>query len=355
MLARGFIKLLKRYQSGTLPHSVKEVIDIWYHAIMKEPVEYTEKEEVKERVWAKIRQDMFAVEKTDSVVKPLRNRVYKMVKVAALVLFLLGSVLYFSESWMLDKFAGLNNEVALNSEWVEEINQTNVTRCILLPDGSKVDLEPGARLRFPKNYEEDFRKVYLYGNAFFDVTKDSNRPFLVSSESVLIRVLGTSFNVKSISETGGTEVAVVTGKVVVEKAKYRDNSTKLKEGEGRVVLTPNKKVTFFNDSDHYITGLVEKPVLLANQQEYLKPDAFYFDETPLVEVLEKLEKAYGVEITLSNDNMLECPITADLTADYLYEKIEIIGAILNAEYEITGSAILLTGGGCEATNLKPKP
>lgn len=86
--------------------------------------------------------------------------------------------------------------------------------------------------------------------------------------------------------------------------------------------------------------------MVPGSEKHIKPGDFNFDETPLSEVLGKLEKAYGVEITLSEDKMLDCPVTADVSSENLYGKMEIIGAVLNAKYEITGSSILLSGGGC---------
>jgi transmembrane sensor len=332
---------------------VKEIMDIWYSAIEEEPVEKNEKEEIKERIWFQISQNLRGAEEQSAEITPAGGRLFYALRVAAMLVVFLGIVIYFSNGWILPKLNAFKNEIVSGGNWVVEVNSGDLTKHILLPDCTKVALEPGSKLRFPKNFESDSRKVYLEGSGFFDVTKNPSQPFLVYTNSVLTMVLGTSFRIKSIPSTGGTEVSVVTGKVTVEKVQSGGDS-KTRQRESRVVLTPNKKVTFFNDSEHYITGLVERPVLLINREEFGKPDAFNFDDTSLSEVVEILEKAYGVDITLSNDAMLECPITADLSADNLYEKMEIIAAVLNASYEITGSSILLTGGGCIKSKSKPK-
>ena len=344
MLTRGFIKLLKRYREGTLSGRMKETMDVWYHSLDKDPVEKNEKDEIRKRIWSGI------IEGRDNIrpglpARPVRGWIWK----AAIVLVLSGATFYFSDIWSSRSEPAAEAPLMMGINWTEEINSTHTTRDIFLPDGSRVRLEPGSKLRYPKSFENDSRTVYMEGSGFFDVTKDPERPFLVYSGAVLTRVLGTSFSIRSIAETGGTEVAVVTGKVMVEKSRLKKHS----DTGNRVVLTPNKKVTFFNNSDHYVTGLVENPVMVQGQEEYLKPGVFDFDETPLREVLGKLEKAYGVEITLSDDKMLECPVTADVSSENLYGKMEIIGAVLNAKYEITGSSILLSGGGCGPSNQKP--
>ncbi len=353
MLTRGFIKLLKRYREGTLPHSVKEAMDIWYHSLHKDPVEKNDKETIRERIWSGIAEGKERAESPFSSGRKKHWWKKGVWKVAAAILIVSGTAFYLSGNWLPEQKVLTDAVPDISTGWMETTNNGSYKKDIFLPDGSKVVLESGSTLRYPQHFDMDSRVVYLDGSGFFDVTKDSERPFLVYSGTVLTRVLGTSFSIKAIAETGGTEVAVVTGKVMVAKARPETQTGILTESENRIVLTPNKKVTFFNDSDHYVTGLVENPLIVANREEYLKPGAFNFDEAPLTEVLEKLEKAYGVEITLSNDSMLECPVTADLTSDSLYGKIEIIGAVLNAAYEITGSSILLSGGGCSPSTSKP--
>ncbi len=353
MLTRGFIKLLKRYREGTLSGRMKDTMDVWYHSIHKDPVERNEKEEIGKRIWSGIiegREDVAGQGLTPVPVDWWKKALWKV----AAVVILAGAALYFSGLGSSSRTP--EAEIAgTGVNWIEDINHASMPKSVFLPDGSRVVLEPGSKLRYPEFFDDDSRVVYLEGNGFFDVTRDPERPFMAYSGAVLTRVLGTSFSIRSIAETGGTEVAVVTGKVIVEKSGGKRPGGNDSEKENRIILTPNKKVTFFSNSDHYVTGLVENPVMVPGQEEYLKPGVFDFDETPLSEVLDKLEKAYGVEITLSNDAMLECPVTADLSSDNLFEKIEIIGAVLNATYEITGNAILLSGGGCGPSKTVYKP
>lgn len=333
---------------------MKDTMDVWYHSIQKDPVEKNEKEEIGERIWSGI------IEKREDApgqaLRPRRPHWWKkgIWKVAA-VLIVAGTALYFAGIGSSERGSGAEAPFTAGSGWMENVNHSNVAKEILLPDGSRITLEPGSKLRYPGSFDSEARFVYLEGNGFFDVTKDPARPFIVYSGSVMTRVLGTSFSIRLIAETGGTEVAVVTGKVIVEKSGAKRQGWNDSEGENRIVLTPNKKVTFFNNSDHYVTGLIENPVMVPGSEKYIKPGDFNFDETPLSEVLGKLEKAYGVEITLSDDQMLDCPVTADVSSENLYGKMEIISAVLNAKYEITGSSILLSGGGCSPSKPDPKP
>lgn len=333
---------------------MKDTVDVWYHSIHKDPVEKNRTEEIRERIWSGIIEGRDHPDGYHLPPRPARwwkKGVWKV----AVVLILAGAAFYFSGTGSPER--SFPEEVPFNARnnWLEDVNNGGMTKDIFLPDGSKVKLEPGARLRHPQSFDNESRVVYLEGNGFFDVTRDPEKPFIVYSGAVLTRVLGTSFSIRSIAETGGTEVAVVTGKVIVEKAGVKKRGANEAERDSRIVLTPNKKVTFFNNSDHYVTGLVENPIMVPGSEKHIKAGSFNFDETPLSEIIDKLEFAYGVEITLSDDKMLECPVTADVSSENLYGKMEVISAVLNAKYEITASSILLSGGGCSPSKPVTNP
>lgn len=348
-LSGGFIKLLKRYREGRLPRHIREDLDTWHRLFSADTEKQDERKEIEDRIWAGIeRGTRLAVENGANT--PDRVGAGAWWKAAAAIVLVAGATVYFyNKSFRSrDVLPGQTAKAEAAAGWKVVGHDGPESREVFLPDGSKVVLQPGGKLRYPAVFSPDQREVFLEGSGFFDVKREVDRPFVVFSGQVLTRVLGTSFTIRPVA-AGGTEVAVVTGKVTVEKATPDDK----REGKNRVILTPNRKVTFFNQSEHYVTGLVDEPRLVSDEMEYLLPGAFNFDETPLHAVIEKLEKAYGVEIAVSNDEVLECPVTADLTSDNLYEKMEIISAVLQSRVEVNGSTILLSGGGCKKINAKP--
>ena len=90
--------------------------------------------------------------------------------------------------------------------------QTNESRSITLPDESKVVLNENSTLSY--HYAGDIRKVVLSGEAFFDVAKDPRHPFVIQSEDVETKVLGTSFNIRAYPDEGKVKVSVKTGRVI---------------------------------------------------------------------------------------------------------------------------------------------
>lgn len=340
MHVRGFLGLLKKYRDGTLSREKKEAMDAWYDALKSESVQGNERE-AKDRVWSNIVSETTGIktEGFDSGIVWWKSRFFR-IAVSVVLVICAGAVVWNTQMSDKDSIPSL---VAEGGVWHEIRNDGLTTREMFLHDGSRVVLDPQSSIRYPGEFSTDQRKVYLEGNGFFSVTKDSLRPFSVVAENAIVSVLGTSFTVKQLGSKSATEVAVITGKVAVSPNKEKG---KLKIFADEVVLTPNKKVTFYKDSDRYVTGLVENPVIIDKTEAFLAEEAFDFDEVPLSKILEKLETAYGVEIEVSDSSTLNCLITADLSSDNLFGKMELISAILNGSYQVKGNRILMSGGVC---------
>ena len=232
-----------------------------------------------------------------------------------------------------------------------ENSDPNKSTIYTLTDGSTVTLKGKSKLSIAPDFNQTNRTVFLTGEAFFDVAKNADKPFLIYTGDIVTKVLGTSFTIKSpfIDENteGGkkVEVEVVTGKVSVFK---KDNTTKKGQlAENGVVITPNQKVTYLIEDEHFVTGIVDKPILLKEVAKQPELVVFKFEETPLSVVLKKLETAYGISILLSNDKMNDCTMSVDLTKQPLLGKLDLICAILKAHYEVKGTNILISGRGCE--------
>ena len=244
----------------------------------------------------------------------------------------------------------LRNNPTFNTVSLENKDPNKLT-IYSLADGSKVQLKGKSKLYIADDFNQTNRTVYLTGEAFFDVSKNTEKPFLIYTGAIVTKVLGTSFTIKSPIEGEYTEgvkvveVEVETGKVSVFK---KEKNTKHgATSENGVVLTPNQKVTYLIDREDFVSGLVDKPIVVKELEKTIKEADFKFDETPLSEVIKKLERAYGIQIVLANDKMNVCPVTANLTQQPLFGKLDLVCAILKSNYEVQGTRILVTGRGCE--------
>lgn len=216
---------------------------------------------------------------------------------------------------------------------------------VVLEDSSKVWLSPGGKLRYPKHFTEKKREVFLTGEAFFEVTENPNRPFLVNAGQITTKVLGTSFRIKAPQNGTEVEVSVKTGKVSVYEKGKEEIAHSSKNGNG-VILNANHQVTFLAKNKLFVTRLVDEPAALPNVN-LPEAEPFNFNDTPLYKVITQLEKAYNIDMEVERKALGDCPLTANLSNKGLYAQLDIICAAIEGTYEVKGTTILINGKGCE--------
>jgi len=339
---KAFGKLLQKYLEGKCSESERQLVEQWYELIDEAPRQnYTEKEweALEYKLWRKIESESF--EPADESIESSKLGFWRTYRtgIAASVALLIGVGTWWYLGNRDTNPATITTQPTQSEIAIRENTSAKPIR-IDLEDGSTVTLSPHSQLQYPNHFAANKREVQLKGEALFEVSKDPEKPFYVITEEVVTKVLGTSFYVRSVDATKKIEVEVITGKVsVYEKEKVNNQNP-------GVVLTPNHKVTFFTVEKHFITGLVEKP-LPQIKSISKKPETFEFDDAPIGEVLNKLERVYGIDIELENDKLSTCPLTADITQQPLYTKLDIICATINGKYEVKGTTILISGKGCE--------
>jgi ferric-dicitrate binding protein FerR (iron transport regulator) len=162
-----------------------------------------------------------------------------------------------------------------------------------LSDGTEVWLNATSRLRFPFSFTGDKREVYLEGEAYFQVSKNDTKPFVVHTEQTDIHVLGTSFNVNAYSD-GLTRTSLVSGAVIATAA---GKEVRLKPGEEAVYSSENGyKVVSFDDSE-----------VLA----WMK-GVYVFHNTSLSEIASVIERWYGVQVVFDNKELAGKKFTGGL-------------------------------------------
>ena len=107
--------------------------------------------------------------------------------------------------------------------------------------------------------------------------------------------------------------------------------------------------SYYSKNRYFVTGLVEnpQPITLPMVATATPEDAFQFESVPLAQVLSRIEATYGVKIVLTNQAMETCPVTADLSQESLYSKMDILCAALRATFEVKGTSLVLSGGNCD--------
>lgn len=329
-----FNVLLEKYLDGSCSEEEEKLLQTWSDNVVQQSslsLPPVEKAEIDKRLWTRIRHSTFA---NRSMIRPL----WPQMAMAAAVVLLLGLGWYFVR---FDTSAGKStNLVAAHPKSVVRIeNTSDKPQQVTLEDGSVVVLKQASSLSYPEHFGSKTRSVILEGEAFFEVKRNPNKPFVVHTGELVTEVLGTSFTIESYEHTPFIEVRVATGRVSV----YENQAKGTAPTRNGVILTPNQRAVFDKSTRQLSSGLVENPVVV---HPPATTQSFVFDDTPLPTVLKSLERAFGVEIVLENQALATCVLTADLTELPLYAQLDLICKSVNATYEQRGTVLFVNGEGC---------
>jgi ferric-dicitrate binding protein FerR (iron transport regulator) len=221
--------------------------------------------------------------------------------------------------------------------WQSITNHTGLSASYTLPDSSTVILEPNSSLKLSSEFNKLIREVQLEGEGFFEVTPSAEKPFLVYTQGVTTKVLGTSFTIRSYHDDTKVSVAVRTGKVSV----YAKPSPSARSEE--IILTPNQEIIFDKAEKVVAKRIVEKPEPIIPAEEI---ERMRFEDAPIKEVFEAIERVYGVEIQYDEGQFAFCTITTTVSGGGLYDRLDIITRTIGARYEQDENRIIVSGDGC---------
>ncbi|RXQ90957.1 DUF4974 domain-containing protein [Ancylomarina salipaludis] len=167
-----------------------------------------------------------------------------------------------------------------------------------LEDGTKVWINSESRLRYPTQFPKDRRTVLLEGEAYFEVSKDKNRPFVVKTQGADIRVLGTSFNVSSYSDEEDIRTTLVEGSVVVMDSQNHSKN---------VLLSPGYQAVYSKG----MKGLEGKKVNVDLFTSW-KDGKFIFQESSLSDIMNRVSRWYDVKVFYQSNDVEKLRFTGSL-------------------------------------------
>jgi transmembrane sensor len=191
-----------------------------------------------------------------------------------------------------------------------------------LPDASVVTLNRNSAISYPSAFTGAERKVTLSGEAFFTITPNAKKPFIITVNDVTVKVVGTSFNIKS--KNGKTEVIVETGIVQVT---HHNKTVELKPKEKTVIATTDSVVT--------------KEAATDKLYNYYRSKEFECDGTPLWKVVEVLNDAYDADIVIEDKEVAAMRLTTTFVNEPLDNILQIITQTFNLKVVKREKQILL--------------
>lgn len=237
-------------------------------------------------------------------------------KIAAVLLILMASSILIYNSQLKQ-----SSTQTASSTFVDYVNNDKIAKLIKLEDGSMVVLSPNSKLHYPKKFADTIRAVKLEGEAFFEVQKNPSKPFVVYSDNLVTKVLGTSFTVSAFSGQKKS-VVVNTGRVQVSN---QDSEQRIISEE---VITANQQVVLAKKDGGLEKQLLTVPLALSLE---VAVRTFKFDNAPLGEIVAKLEEAYHVQINYNQEKYAKATVTASLGQLSLEEKIKMICKAIDAD------------------------
>lgn len=243
------------------------------------------------------------------------DRFNDFLKVAAVLVLMIGV------GWFADNQIHQNETFAL-------VSQVG-TKKADLADGSIVTLNQNSELVYTAGFGDGERRVTLQGEAYFEVKRMTDQPFVVESGEVEVRVLGTSFNVNHSNEDS-LVVTVDSGRVRMGVADQEE------------ILTAGFTGIYY----HKTRRLIKIRADHSGMHNYWRAKSLSFTDAPLTAVLGAIRTVYGSRVKLSHKAILDCRITVDLENQPIEQALNVIGKRLNLVWSKKGNYYLLAGKGC---------
>lgn len=267
---------------------------------------------------------------------------------AASLFLIIISSLYFSGVFSYGK----KEEVAL-AEKNEVSTRLGSKSTVKLPDGSVVMLNAGSRLTYNKDFGKEKREVTLSGEGYFDVVKMTDKPFIINTEAINIKVLGTAFNVKAYPEDKQTVTSLIRGSVEI---------TIRNRPKDKIILSPNEKLVVDNDAvlaeetekERKISkpSRTAKTMVSIDKIQLLPADnsvaeiqwtknKLVFRGEPLADILVEMERWYGTKIELKNSLISAKAINVTFERETIYEALDALKESIKFNYEIANNRIII--------------
>ncbi len=267
--------------------------------------------------------------KIDKAARTRKLLFRRSMQVAATILLLItGYYSFLLLQTTPEKTTSVTNEIAIMEQKTKYGQQSNIK----LSDGTQVKLNAGTKITFPEMFANNERELALQGQAYFDVARDTQRPFIINTGNLKITVLGTSFDVNSFESDNKVRVTVLSGNVRVSI----DNQ------DESVILGKNEQLVYNKKMNSYFKQPVDAQKSIAWIQGILR-----FEDAPLADVFRQLERWYNVEIHLEKNLKVDCTVSGQHKNEGLKSVLDALQFSHGVKYKYDGKQVLINGINCE--------
>lgn len=252
-----------------------------------------------------------------------------LVAVLAVIYFFTGRAGFPATNASLAKATGIDPAAAV----VVKQNTKGTRSFITLADGTKVWLNADSRLKYPAAFSGTTREVELIGEAFFDVSKNKHKPFIIHLENGTVRVLGTSFNIKAYQNSKLIETSVLTGRVAFIPTGQLRGKNKM----DTTFLTHDMKAVYV-----FKTGELKTSNTSSEQDKAWTEGKLIFNGASFQEIAESLERSFGKEVVFNNDEIMKYHLTGSFENNSLEQILYYLSRTKPFTYSITDTQIIIS-------------
>ena len=199
-----------------------------------------------------------------------------------------------------------------------------------LKDGSIIIINKYSNISYGPEFNNVKRELSMSGEAYFNVTPDKSKPFIISLDELKVEVVGTSFNVSKHPQGDVIDVQVQTG---IVKMYTKANLLMVKKGQTGIYTKKDGTLKLKDTIDLNSIGYAT--------------NSFYFNDISLIEACKYLSHAFNVDIRIDGDKFRDCRVTAQFHSKSLSYILEVIDATFNTTYKREGDIIQIQGNGCQ--------
>jgi len=255
--------------------------------------------------------------------KKVKWRVFSILSKIAAVLFL-PLLLYFMYTYIITDKPILSETIKPVPVNIEVKSPLGSKTYLELPDGSKVWLNYGSRLKFPQKFTGQTRTVELQGECYFEVAHNEQKPFIVETGGLQALVKGTEFNLMAYPEDAVIETTLKSGKVILQRKISDGNVQQIFEME------PNNHAIYYKEEKE-LTYSIENP------DKYIswKDGILIFRNDPINDILKKLSRWYNVDIQLKDEELSKYTYTATFVDETLPQILDLLKIATPIKYTIS--------------------
>jgi transmembrane sensor len=260
-------------------------------------------------------------------------------KLAVAAIFLAGGIFLFT------RIVNGNEKKVVLAEVNEISTRPGSTSKVQLPDSSIVWLNAGSKLTYDKSFGAQTRTVQLIGEGYFDVVEMPNKPFIIQTSSINIKVLGTVFNVKAYPEDKQTVTSLIRGSIEVTIVDRPDN---------KIILSPKEKLVVENRSlteeksslnDHspaiFVNKLKYDPVDSSVAETLWVENKLAFNDESFADLAKSMERWYNVKIEINDAELMNERLTGNFDKESIDQALEALRITIPFRFEKAGNNILI--------------